>query len=132
MFHMLPPVGNRISLQQDESSACSIASLFEPYNIRLFHSGTAALAVAIKIAIARRSHAAPEVLLPAYGCPDLISAVLYAGAKPVLVDLNKNTPWLDHEQLLQKITGRSVAIVGVNFLGVEERMQGLRDRKSVV
>ncbi len=126
MFYMLPPVGNRISLYQDEPQKCSIESLFEPYKIRLFHSGTAALAMAVKIAVARRSNAAPEVLLPAYGCPDLISAVLHARAKPVLVDLHKNTPWLDHEQLLQKITARSVAIISVNFLGVEERMEHLR------
>ncbi len=127
MFYMLPPVGDRISLNQDDSQKCSIESLFEPYKIRLFHSGTAALAAAVKIASARRNHAAPEILLPAYGCPDLISAVLYAGAKPVLVDLHPNTPWLDHEQLLQKITSRSIAIIGVNFLGVEERMELLRE-----
>ena len=127
MFHILPPVGNRVSLYQQGSEKCTIESLFEPYKIHLFHSGTAALAAAVKIAIAHRGNATPEVLLPAYGCPDLISAVLHAGAKPVLVDLHKNAPWLDHEQLLQKITERSVAIIGVNFLGVEERMGHLRE-----
>ena len=126
MFYKLPPVGNRIALHQDNSTNCSIASLFEPYKIRLFHSGTAALAASVKVAIARRGNATPEVLLPAYGCPDLISAILHAGAKPILVDLRKNTPWLDHEQLVQKITERTAAIIGVNFLGVQERMERLR------
>ena len=105
---------------------CSIESLFDPYKIRLFHSGTAALAAAVKVAVARHGHPVPEVLLPAYGCPDLISAVLYARAKPVLVDLHKNTPWLDYEQLSQKITERSVAIISVNFLGLKEKMERLR------
>lgn len=126
MFHVLPPVGNRILPPRGGSEKCSTESLFEPYKICFFHSGTAALAAAIKIAIARRSHTAPEVLLPAYGCPDLVSAVLHAGAKPILVDLHKNTPWLDHDQLSRKITTRSVAIIGVNFLGIEERIRQLR------
>ena len=126
MFYMLPPVGNRISLYRDDSQEHSTESLFKPYKVRLFHSGTAALAAAVKMAVVRRRRATPKVLLPAYGCPDLVSAVLYAGAEPILVDLHKNTPWLDHEQLLQNITQDSVAIVGVNFLGVDERMESLR------
>ena len=126
MFHVLPPVGNRILPLRGGSKKCSAESLFEPYKICFFHSGTAALAAAIKIAIARHNHAAPEVLLPAYGCPDLVSAVLHAGAKPILVDLDKNTPWLNHDQLSRKITTRSVAIIGVNFLGIEERIGLLR------
>ena len=127
MFHELPPVGNRITLDQGNAIKCSIENLFDPYKIRLFHSGTAALAAAVKVAIAHRANVAPEVLLPAYGCPDIVSAVLYARAKPILVDLHKNTPWLDHDQLLQKITQRTVAVIGVNFLGVEERMARLRE-----
>lgn len=102
-----------------------VESLFAPYRLHLYQCGTAALAAAVMAAMARRPTIAAEVLLPAYGCPDLISAILYAGAKPVLVDLAANTPWLDQTQLIEKINEHTVAIIGVNFLGIEERMAGL-------
>lgn len=125
MWYRLPPVGDRISLAGGRGRARDIEGLFEPYRLRLFHSGTAALAAAVMAAMARKPTTAPEVLLPAYACPDLVSAILHAGAKPVLVDLEHHTPWLDQTQLLEKINAQTVAIIGVNFLGIEERMAGL-------
>ena len=126
MWYRLPPVGNRISLVRGKGAARNVEILFSPYSLRLYQSGTAALAAAVIVAMARRPTTAPEVLLPAYGCPDLISAVLHAGAKPVLVDLAVNTPWLDQTQMVEKINEHTVAVIAVNFLGIEESMTGLR------
>ena len=119
-------MGNRISLACGAGSARDIETLFSPYRLIFYQSGTAALAAAVMAAIVRRPTIAPEVLLPAYGCPDLVSAVLCAGAKPVLVDLVANTPWLDLALVQEKINERTVAVIAVNFLGIDERMYGLR------
>jgi dTDP-4-amino-4,6-dideoxygalactose transaminase len=126
MLSTLPPAGNRISLRPWRDSEGVIEELFRPYRIRLYQSGTAALAAALAAAVARHPQSRPEVLLPAYACPDLVSAVLHAGARPVLVDLSADTPWLDLAQLETKITARSVAIIAVNFLGIAERLASLR------
>jgi dTDP-4-amino-4,6-dideoxygalactose transaminase len=123
---MLPPAGNRICLRPWQDSASDIEGLFSPYRIRLYQSGTAALAAVLVAAVARHPQSGPEVLLPAYACPDLVSAILYAGARPVLVDLSADTPWLDLSELEAKITRRSVAIIAVNFLGLAERLERLR------
>ena len=126
MLSMLPPAGNRICLHPWRDTEGDIEGLFNPYRVRLYQSGTAALAAALAAAVARRPQSRPEVLLPAYACPDLVSAVLYAGARPVLVDLSADTPWLDLPELEAKITGHSVAIIAVNFLGIQERLASLR------
>src|SRR6185295_2502270 len=66
------------------------------------------------------------VIVPAYCCPDVISAVLFAGARPVLVDLEAETPWMDLTQVSDRLGSSTVAVVAVNFLGVPERAAPLR------
>jgi dTDP-4-amino-4,6-dideoxygalactose transaminase len=135
MLSRLPPAGNRIILRRRHAGARGIEDLFDPYRVRFYHSGTAALAAALVAAVSRHGLSRPEVLLPAYACPDLVSAALYAGVRPVLVDLAANTPWLDLSDLEAKITRYSVAVIGVNFLGIPERLEGLRaiaDRAGIL
>lgn len=126
MFYQLPPVGNRVSLDNNASANSAPATIPSPSQASTFfyQSGTAALASAIITAMrhaeTKRQGGVAEVLLPAYACPDLISAVCYAGARPVLVDLRKDRPWLDSGQLEAKITSRSVAIIAVDLFGIAE------------
>lgn len=68
----------------------------------------------------------PEVILPAYGCPDLISACIYAGVKPILVDLEPDSCWMSLAQIENRISDNTVAILAVRFLGIPERMEALR------
>lgn len=129
MFYQLPPVGNPICLRAQTDT--STASLFSPYHTRFYASGTAALAAAIIAAIKRNNsktldRQAAEIILPAYACPDLISAVVYAGGKPVLVDLEADRPWLGLTQLSAAITENTVAIIAVNLFGISERWPQLR------
>jgi len=58
--------------------------------------------------------------MPAYACPDLVSAALHAGASPVLVDVDENSPFLSCEQVLKNISTGTVAILAVNFMGLHE------------
>jgi dTDP-4-amino-4,6-dideoxygalactose transaminase len=121
MFRVLPPVGEPILLGPEE----------DPPEFPGFHpvwtqSGTAALALAVQLAAERRPDiTAPEVLIPGYGCPDLVAAVHYAGARPVLVDIGVDDPAFDPEALEHAWTSSTVAVVAVNFLGIRERVDGL-------
>ncbi len=101
------------------------SAVFAPYHAKYFASGTAALAAALCVAKRCKHSPQPEVLLPAYGCPDLVSAALYAGLKPVLVDLAPERPWFDLDALARAINANTVAIVAVNLFGLGERMTAL-------
>jgi dTDP-4-amino-4,6-dideoxygalactose transaminase len=127
MFYSLPPVGNPVRLFDARQPESLLQSIFLPYTPQYFSSGTAALAAAISAASRLKGGNAPEVILPAYGCPDLVSAAVYAGAKPVLVDLEVDRPWMDLEQLSQQLTSRTIAIVAVDLFGIPERVDRLRD-----
>jgi len=117
------PTGNRIALSQSPFKA----DRFHAYTILLLNSGTAALAAALSAAIHHqgKSNAKPEVLIPAYACPDLISAILYAGAIPILVEIQANSPFLSTKDLESKITPNSIALIAVNFLGLSEQVNVL-------
>jgi dTDP-4-amino-4,6-dideoxygalactose transaminase len=68
----------------------------------------------------------PEVLIPAYGCPDLVAAVVAQGATPVVVDLaDQQTPRMDTESVAAAITSNTVAVIAVDFLGIPERLDAL-------
>ena len=125
MFYQLPPVGNPVCLSPGHVTGAALNDAFSPYSPRYLASGTAALAAAVVAAIRLKSVADPEVILPAYGCPDLVSAVLYAGARPVLVDLVPDRPWMDLEQVSARTNPKTVAIIAVSLLGIPERMDRL-------
>ena len=125
MFYHLPPAGNPVCLTKQPGLV--VSSLFSPYQTQFYGSGTAALAAAIIAAIKLKNANRPEIILPAYGCPDLVSAVIYTGAKPILVDIEAERPWLDLSQLASSVTENTVAIVAVNLFGIEERWTRLRE-----
>lgn len=124
MFYQQPPVGRSINLTWSNYKPDDI---FLPYVAHYYASGTAALAAAILASVSRSgTNISPEVILPAYCCPDIVSAALYAGAKPILVDFELNSPWFDLKQLESKINSNTVAIVAVNLFGINERFKQLR------
>jgi len=118
------PAGNLITLKLSHFDDRG----FSPFRIKLYQSGTASLSAAIlaSIKLSNRSARVAEILLPAYACPDLVSAVLYARAKPVLVDLEQDSPHLSLSQVKEKITDRTVAVIAVNFLGIPEHYSQIR------
>jgi len=126
MFYQLPPVGNPVRLSCEYPAEDLIKTFGDAYQPYYFASGTAALAAAISVAIRLKAIDEPEVILPAYGCPDLISAAIFAGAKPVLVDLEADRPWMNLEQLSAKLNEKTVAIIAVNLFGISERLEQLR------
>lgn len=130
MFYKLPPAGNRI-LVSGGGSRQALAHNWSPFAVHWYGSGTSALAAAVSAAILRKPVPAPEVLVPAYTCPDVISAILFAGAKPVLVDFTTQRPWLDLNAIDRCTNRNTVAIVAINFLGIRERIASLRAKAAV-
>ncbi len=124
MFAKLRPVGSPVPKPQ------AIDSLLLPwdehYKALYSGSGTEALSLAVKAAIAMKARSErPEVIIPAYGCPDLVAAIVSQDAQPVLVDFAPDKPVLDEEGVRQALTQRTVAIIGVNFLGACARLKEL-------
>lgn len=136
MFFQLPPAGNPITLKKSEKIPTWLEAVIESSKFQLYGSGTSALAAAIKAAIANKGINQAEVLLSAYTCPELVSAILFAGANPVLVDFESKRPWLDLVELDNKLTDKTVAIIAVSLFGIPERFDKLkaiiRDRGVVL
>lgn len=119
----LPPAGNHLVLEDGANPPLQ----FKGFTAHWVQSGTAALALALLCARRQQPQLAkPTVILPAYGCPDLIAAAEYAGLRPVLVDIGVDDPGYDLDQLAQAIDASTVAVVAVNFLGIRERLPELR------
>ncbi len=116
----LPPVGNPIVLDR-ASHSLDIPG----YHAHWLDSGTSALALAMLDARSAHPCSTPEVILPAYGCPDLVAACVYAGCIAKLVDIERDGWGYDLDQLQQALTPNTVAVVGVNFLGIRENWAGI-------
>lgn len=123
MFFHLPPAGNPIIWEPSLTSSADVKKQFKPYDTFFYNSGAESLAAAIVSIISYKGVAVPEVILSAYSCPELVSAILYAGAKPVLVDLERQRSWINMTDLGKKITKNTVAIIAVNLFGIAERLE---------
>lgn len=126
MLYSLPPAGDPIVLHSADSLQKVLEECFSPYQPHFYDSGTSALAAAIAAVVQTRDIENPQVLLPAYTCPHVVSAALFAGARPILVDFERDRPWMDLDDLTRKITPKTVAVVAVNLFGLPERLGAIR------
>ncbi|MBL8007074.1 MAG: DegT/DnrJ/EryC1/StrS family aminotransferase [Ignavibacteria bacterium] len=78
-------------------------------------NGTAALEAAV---IAAGIKEGDEVIMPSFTIISCASAVIRAGARPVLVDSESDTWNMDTGQIRDKITGRTSAIMIVHIYGL--------------
>ena len=97
------------------------------YKGHFVQSGTAALALALLTAKARSRNERNRVLLPAYGCPDMVAAIVYAGLVPELVDTAPNEPFLNLELLEKQLDDGVLAVIAAHFLGLAERVEAVQD-----
>lgn len=127
MISRLPPVGQRVPL-----GPLGEQPAFPGSRVFMVNSGTAALGLALRAALKVRP-SATQVILPAYGCPDLVAAAVFAGAMPVLVDCSPDDPGYDLDLLAAACGARTAAVVAVNFLGIRENLHeiaGICDRSG--
>ncbi len=92
-----------------------------------------ALAMAVRAACLTVDCDRPKVALAAYGCPDLVAAILFAGAEPLYVDLESDRFNMKPSALMHTIqTDPDVcAVIGVDLFGIAENWQTIRDGCTV-
>ncbi len=121
-FASLPPVRRAVQLRKGNAAArLSMERYFGSRRITLYASGTAALSRAMSECAAKASVNAPEVIIPAYGCPDLVAACVHAAVFPRLVDVAPSGWSYDDRGLETSVSNNTVAIVAVNLLGLGDR-----------
>lgn len=99
----------------------------ENYQVHWLDSGTSSLAVALMDCKLRRSDVeSPQVIIPGYCCPDLVAAAVYAGVEPLVVDISIDDPSYDLNQFASAINPRVIAVIAINFLGLSERLDAIR------
>jgi len=134
--HCLPPVAQAAPLRflpavfcghqpadtLDPITALGLSTLFAGYEVYGCASATAALALALQAAArvtARvREVEVPEVVLPAYACPDLLAATLFAGCRPVLADMRRGGIAVDPADAAAAATANTIAVIDVRLLGL--------------
>jgi len=79
-----------------------------------FHSCTAALHLAM---VAIGLEPGDEVIVPSMTFVASANAVIHAGGRPVLADVNRQTMNLDPDDIARRITPRTRAIMPVHFAG---------------
>jgi dTDP-4-amino-4,6-dideoxygalactose transaminase len=120
-MRVLPPVGEAIRLQRPSQSPG--AAFDTPGRVAYVQSGTAALALILRSLAERARESgsqANEVLIPAYGCPDVVSAVAFAGCRASLVDFEGPAPYPTAAAWSQAIGPATLALVSVGFLGLRD------------
>lgn len=118
-FSALPPVRRAVPLKRGQPQArASVQRFFGNRKVTLCASGTAALAQAMANCASRSSTKNPEVIVPAYGCPDLVAACVHAAVYPRVTDVSSRHWSYDLESLESSLSPNTVAIVAVNLLGL--------------
>lgn len=77
-------------------------------------NGTVALHLAL---IALGIKPGDEVIVPNLTFAAPVNAIIYSGATPVLIDVNKNTMSMDVEELRNAVTEKTTAIIPVHLYG---------------
>ena len=119
---MLAPVGNPVTLIPTDDELPG----FPGYHAIYLNSGTSSLALSLILAKIKSCRDKAEAIIPAYGCPDLVSACVSANIIPVVCDIGKDDPGYDLQMLESLISENTVAIIAVNFLGIRENLDEIR------
>lgn len=131
IFYLQSPAGNTLPLgklifpRQPDTEWIGGLSGATPV---WFGSGTMAIAGAIRVACKVVRCERPKVVVAAYGCPDVVAAIRYAGAEPHYVDLEKNRIGMSMRGLAEAIERESgiVAILGADLFGIPEQWSAIK------
>ena len=79
------------------------------------NSGTSALHATL---LALGVKAGDEVIMPSFVCTALINAVNYAGARPVLADVDEDNFNIDYKSVLARLTKKTKAVIIPHMFGL--------------
>lgn len=128
LFYSLPPAGHKIPIKVIARSIRDLRKrskdgLLDPIRdflnakyLLFLSSGRAAQWLILK-ALSKLSPDQREVILPAYTCPAVASAILKAGLKPVLCDINLDDFGFNIENLKLNLSKRTLAVIVVHLFG---------------
>lgn len=91
-----------------------------PDNIFFYWKGRIALYAILK---AMGVGSGDEVILPGFTCVVVPNAILYLGAKPVYIDICRDTYNMDTDQLESKITPRTKVVICQNTFGLSSNVE---------
>src|SRR5208283_2741797 len=94
-----------------------IKDYFKVKHVFLFSSGKAALAIALR-ALKSMTPWKDEVIIPAYTCYSVPSAIIRAGLKIALCDLDPSCLDFDYDQLEKTINDKTLCIVPTHLFGI--------------
>lgn len=124
-LRLLRPVGEPVPLRTGGHPARE--GDWDGYHGVWVDSGTTALAIAIAAASELTGRTTGSVILPAFGCPDLVAAANWAGVTPRLVDTATDRPWLDETAVAKAADASVCAIVAPHFLGLRHPLDGVAE-----
>jgi perosamine synthetase len=90
----------------------------------VFNSGTSALHAAL---LAYGIKEGDEVIVPSFTFIATANAPLFVGAKPVFVDIEEETYGLNSEDVKEKITNKTKAIIPIHYGGCPCKIRELRE-----
>ena len=109
IFSLFQAEPSRVSLEAEIKRHFGVGHVF------LLSSGKAALAIIVE-AFATMS-ARRKVVIPAYTCYSVPSAIVRAGGEVVLCDVDPHTLDFDFDQLARLVDGQTLCIVSPHLLG---------------
>jgi dTDP-4-amino-4,6-dideoxygalactose transaminase len=131
MFRAISPAGHPLAwthiaalFKREPNRIPFLSQYYRPGTFYPVSSGTAALTVSLRIL--KKTSTKKEVVIPAYSCPSLVAAVVKAGLRPVLCDLQPDRPALDLEQLGTVAGADTLAVAAVHLYGVSENIPGIK------
>jgi dTDP-4-amino-4,6-dideoxygalactose transaminase len=105
----------------------------DPHHISLFWKGRVALYGLLKSYGIKEGD---EIILPAFTCVVVPNAIIYCGAKPIYVDINRKTLNCDADEIKNKITSRTKIIIAQNTFGLssdlDKIMEIAREKNIIV
>jgi perosamine synthetase len=102
----------------------SVRHYFQTKHVFLVSSGKAALTLTLMGLKAASTRT--EVVIPAYTCYSMPAAVISAGLRPILCDINPSTFDFDHEQLEATLNDHTLCVVAHHLFGIPSDIERLR------
>ena len=102
----------------------SVREYFKIKHVFLVSSGKAALTMTLMGLKAASSRT--DVVIPAYTCFSMPAAVISAGLRPILCDINPSTFDFDHEQLEATLNDNTLCVVAHHLFGIASDIERLR------